>query len=299
MITIAGSINLDLVARVARLPAPGETVSGTAYAEAPGGKGANQALAARRAGHPVRMLGAVGGDGNADAALMLLDAAGVDLADVIRVADVPTGVALILVDDERGENQIAVVPGANALALAGGEAPSLAGSGSVLLQMEIPDAAIAASLWAAQATGATSYLNIAPYRPSAAELAQSTDVLIANETEFAAFCVDLGADEGTLEDRMTALSGRLDVALVLTLGADGAVAATAQGFFRATSPTIDPVDTVGAGDTFCGYLAAARAEGMDWPGSLDLACRAGALACLTKGAQPSIPDRAQVDAFMR
>ncbi|QBK29620.1 ribokinase [Roseitalea porphyridii] len=296
MITIAGSVNLDLVARVERLPGPGETVTGVAYAEAPGGKGANQALAARRAGHAVAMAGAVGDDANAIAALSLLQVAGVDLSGVERLAAVPTGVALILVDDRTGENQIAVVPGANGRAMENG-APEAPGAGAWLLQMEIPDQAIAAALDAAAAAGATRYLNIAPYRASAGELARKADVVIANETEFDALAASLGIEPGRVEDRMAGAANALGVVLVLTLGADGALAVTGEGMVRATAPAIEPVDTVGAGDTFCGYLAAARAEGMAWPDALDLACRAGALACLTQGAQPSIPERAAVDAF--
>jgi len=297
MITIAGSINLDLVARVDHLPAPGETVSGVGYAEAPGGKGANQALAARRAGHTVRMVGCTGEDANAGAALSLLNGAGVDLGAVRRLAEEPTGVALILVDAATGENQIAVVPGANARVLDGADGPALSPGEALLLQMEIPDAAVARALDAARSAGAVSYLNIAPFRPAASELARHADVVIANETEFAALTGAIGLADGSIDAQMTRLAADLDAAIVLTLGADGAVAATADGLARAASPAIEPVDTVGAGDTFCGYLAAARAEGLDWPEALDLACRAGALACLTEGAQPSIPERAQVDAF--
>lgn len=297
MITIAGSINLDLVARVDHLPAPGETVSGVGYAEAPGGKGANQALAARRAGHEVRMAGCTGDDANADAALSLLDGASVDLSAVRRLAEEPTGVALILVDAETGENQIAVVPGANARVLEATDDLILSAGNALLLQMEIPDTAVARALEAARAAGAVSYLNIAPFRPAAAELARHADVVIANETEFAALTGEIGLADDSIDAQMTRLAAELKAAIVLTLGAHGAFAATADGMARAASPAIEPVDTVGAGDTFCGYLAAARAEGKDWPEALDLACRAGALACLTEGAQPSIPDRARVDAF--
>ncbi|MBO6553510.1 MAG: ribokinase [Roseitalea sp.] len=297
MITIAGSINLDLVARVDHLPAPGETVSGVGYAEAPGGKGANQALAARRAGHEVRMAGCTGDDANADAALSLLDGASVDLSAVRRLAEEPTGVALILVDAETGENQIAVVPGANARVLEATDDLILSAGNALLLQMEIPDTAVARALEAARAAGAVSYLNIAPFRPAAAELARHADVVIANETEFAALTGEIGLADDSIDAQMARLAAELKAAIVLTLGADGAFAATADGMARAASPAIEPVDTVGAGDTFCGYLAAARAEGKDWPEALDLACRAGALACLTEGAQPSIPDRARVDAF--
>ncbi len=297
MLTVVGSINLDLIARVERLPAPGETVSGVGYAEAPGGKGANQALAARRAGHQVAMVGATGTDANAAGALALLRQSGMDLGRVAPLATEPTGVALILVDALTGENQIAVVPGANAQVLADGAPPPLTSECALLLQMEIPDAAIAAALAAARQAGATSWLNIAPYRSGAVALAPLADVVIVNETECAALAAGLGIDATGIEHQIEVMRGGIGATIVVTLGADGALAATETGIVRASSPRIEPIDTVGAGDTFCGYLAAARAEGMDWQAALDLACRAGALACLTPGAQPSIPDRAAVDDF--
>ena len=296
-IVIFGSINLDLVARVERLPAPGETVPGSTFDLHPGGKGANQALAARRAGHPVMMTSAVGTDPNADAALALLREAGADLSGVARRDDRPTGVALILVDAARGENVIAVVPGANGTVT---QVPdgAFAGAGAVLLQLEIPDEGTSAALDAARAAGVTSFLNMAPWRAGTEALALAADVVIVNETEFAGLAETLGQgpDAGNA-DHVLALAGRLPGTLVVTLGAAGALASDGTDLWRAVAPRIEPVDTTGAGDTFCGYLAAARTEGMDWPQALDLACRAGALACLKEGAQPAIPLRAGVDAF--
>lgn len=297
MIYCVGSINLDCVARVVRLPKPGETVSGTAYAEAPGGKGANQALAARRAGARVAMIGCTGNDNQADTALALLRDARVDLAAVTRIAKVSTGLAMILVDDGTGENQIAVVPGANAHVLQDGAGPPLTSADSVMAQLEIPAPAVEIALKAAARAGAASYLNIAPFNDAAAGLAPLADVVIANETEFDSLSRALGLSGTTREESLERMRAVLSAVIVLTLGANGAVAATDDGLLRAKAPTITPVDTVGAGDTFCGYLAAARAETMGWPDALDLACRAGALACLAEGAQPAIPERAAVDDF--
>lgn len=298
MIVVAGSVNLDLVARVARLPQPGETLAGLSFAMSPGGKGANQALAARRAGSVVSMLGAVGADSNADAALMLLKEAGVHLAGVTTCKnETPTGVALILVDDTSGENEIVVVAGANGTLGASLSADLPDQATTVLLQMEVPAEANRAMLDAAAGTGARTLLNIAPYGDDAVTLAAKADITVANETEF-----DLLAEAMTLkgDDRrakaadFVAKTGR---AMVITLGADGAFAVTADGAFEGKTPRIEPVDTVGAGDTFCGYLGAALAEGMAMDEALDLACKAGALACLNKGAQSAIPIRKDVDGF--
>ncbi|WP_265515945.1 ribokinase [Nitratireductor luteus] len=294
MITIVGSINLDLIARVERLPAPGETVPGDRFSTAAGGKGANQALAARRAGGPVRMVGAVGTDHFADQAVALLDEAGVDLS-AVRRWDGATGIAVILVGGD-GENVIAVIPGANGSvdAAAVREARMEAGE-YVLLQNEIPLAAVEAAIDAARGAGAVSLLNTAPFKADAAHLLAKADYVIANETEFDLYAEALKLAGRDREARMNAfvkMSGRT---LVVTLGADGVMAATPDAFFRVPALKITPVDTVGAGDTFCGYLGAALAEGMALEPALARASAAGALACLKPGAQPSIPHRDEVE----
>lgn len=292
MIVVPGSINLDLTARVERLPAPGETVQGPSFATAPGGKGANQALAARRAGADVAMIGAVGADTQAGEALALLNDGGVDLSRVKSVEDVSTGVALIMVDDAKGENMIAVVAGANGKVTPEDVAAVPLGPGdAVLLQMEIPAGTVAAALRHARAAGALSLLNIAPYTGDVPGLAADADIVVANETEFRALAAALQLAGAGLSARMAAFVAQTGRALVVTLGPDGALAATPDGEFRAAAPEIEPVDTVGAGDTFCGYLATALAGGMAWPEALDLAVRAGAAACLKPGAQPAIPFR--------
>ncbi|UUP17949.1 ribokinase [Nitratireductor thuwali] len=297
MITIVGSINLDLIARVERLPAPGETVPGDRFSTAAGGKGANQALAARRAGAPVRMVGAVGTDTFAGQAVALLDEAGVDLS-AVRRWDGATGIAVILVGGD-GENVIAVIPGANGSvdAAAVREARMEAGE-YVLLQNEIPLTAVEAAIDAARGAGAVSLLNTAPFRADAAHLLAKADYVIANETEFDLYAEALKLAGRDREARMNAfvkMSGRT---LVVTLGADGVMAATPDAFFRVPALQITPVDTVGAGDTFCGYLGAALAEGMALEPALARASAAGALACLKPGAQPSIPHRDEVESAL-
>jgi len=297
MITVIGSINLDLIARVDRLPAPGETVPGQRFDTAPGGKGANQALAARRAGAGVRMVGAVGRDAFAGEATALLAAAGVDLA-LVDGADAATGVALILVGAD-GENMIAVVPGANgtvvreAVAAAG-----LAKGGMVLLQHEIPLATVEAALDAARMAGATSILNTAPFRAEAAPFVGKADYVIANETEFDLYADALSLAGGSREQRMRDFAGRTGRAMIVTLGADGVLAAAGDESFHVPAMKITPVDTVGAGDTFCGYLAQGLEAGLPLRDAIRRAGVAGSLACLKPGAQPSIPAAGEVAAAL-
>lgn len=295
MITVVGSINLDLVARVERLPTPGETVSGVEYTEVAGGKGANQALAVRRAGASTMMVGAIGHDANAEAATALLKAASVDLT-LVEAVDAPTGVALILVDAKTGENQIAVVPGANDHVSIGRLPDETKG---LLLQMEIPHAVNEAFLADAEAQGIPVFFNPAPFCANAVDLALKATVIIVNETEF-----DLLADamaisppnhaEDIGEERTRIARGRSFVqktgkTIIITLGAAGALLLAADEEAHAVPPSIAAVDTVGAGDTFCGYFAAAYADGKSLTECLDIAVVAGALACLKEGAQPAIP----------
>ncbi len=294
MIVVVGSINLDLIANVGRLPGPGETVPGSAFATAAGGKGANQALAARRAGADVRMVGAVGKDAFAGEALALLDEAGVDLAAVRRVGG-PTGTALILVGSD-GENMIAVVPGANGLvAEADVSSAGMARGDHVLLQHEVPLETVAAALGRARSSGAVSILNTAPFQESAAPLLPRADYVIANETEFDLYADALRLAPGERETRMRAFVEKTGNCLIVTLGGEGVLAATPEGMLNVPALKITPVDTVGAGDTFCGYLAAGLDEGMSLEDALRLAAAAGSLACLKPGAQPSIPVAREVE----
>jgi ribokinase len=297
VITVIGSINLDLIANVERLPKPGETVPGDGFHTAPGGKGANQALAARRAGALVRMVGAVGQDGFADQALVCLRQDGVDLAHV-RESHATTGTALIMVD-RAGENVIAIVPGGNGTVLPGDvQAATLQKGEYVLLQLEIPLKTVHAALEAASEAGAVSMLNTAPFRAEAVEHLALADYVIANETEFDLYAEQLGLAGESRADRMLAFADKTGSVLVVTLGAEGALAVREGEMLRVTAPEIVPVDTVGAGDTFCGYLAAALEAGLELEEALVRATVAGSLACLKSGAQPSIPTAAQVDEAM-
>jgi ribokinase len=268
-LTVVGSINLDLVVRVESLPRAGETVSGATLARVPGGKGANQAVAAARLGADVRMIGAVGTDPFADEALAGLREAGAQL-DVEHVHDVPTGIALIAVDDA-GENQIIVVPGANARV----EPRNV--EQAVLCQLEIPVEAIEAAVARAEFFA----LNAAPAKPVPRELVERADLVVVNRYELDA----LGA-----QPRLTAL----------TLGAEGAVLLEhGDEVARAEPPTVRAVDGTAAGDAFTACLVVSFLEGRDREEALRRACAAGAIAASRFGAQPSLPTAEEVDAILR
>jgi ribokinase len=282
LIVVVGSINLDLIAKVDRLPEPGETVRGSSFATAPGGKGANQALAAARAGAQVRMVGAVGKDSFAAEALALLKAGNVDLSGVGQ-SFASTGTALILVGAD-GENVIAVVPGANDSVVPGDIAKAfLKKDDVVLLQHEIPLQTVEAALDAARAAGAVSVLNTAPFRPEAAGFLGKADYAVANETEFDLYGEALALSGRDRPGRMRDYAAKTGRAIVVTLGGDGVLAA---------------VDTVGAGDTFCGYFGAGLSSGLSLQEALTRAAVAGSLACLKPGAQPAIPLAKDVDAAL-
>lgn len=274
-LAVVGSINLDLVASVPRLPRPGETLTGAELDRVPGGKGANQAVAAARLGADVRLVGAVGDDDFGASALAELRAAGVDLGG-LQVAREPTGIALILVD-EAGENQIVVVPGANhALDPAGvdvGEPDAL------LCQLEVRDEAIVAAL---RGMDAFFCLNAAPARPVSSAILERADLIVANSLELEA----LG-------------SSPLGALFALTLGAEGALLLEdGVEVARATPPPVDAVDGTAAGDAFTACLVVSLLEGRDRTEALARACAAGAIAASRPGAQPSLPTAAEVDAIL-
>jgi ribokinase len=287
MITVFGSTNLDQVGTVSRLPKPGETVAGGTFSMAAGGKGANQALAARRAGGDVRHISAVGNDAFAGLALELLEKGGVDLSAVKTTAE-PTGIAMIFVDGA-GENVIAVLPGANGTMTAADANEKLKGisGGVMLLQQEIPQAATTRALQLGKAQGITTILNTAPFLDTTVDIAPQADILIANETEFA-LLTGRGIEE--LDAAMADWARQNGQTVIVTLGGDGARAVTKSGEkISVPALKVKPVDTVGAGDTFCGYLAAGLDAGLDLASAMKRAATAASLACLKAGAQPAIP----------
>ena len=295
MILVFGSVNLDLVARVRRLPAPGETLSGSAFAALPGGKGANQALAARRAGARVALCGAVGHDAFAAPAMAGLVAAGVDIAGV-AATDEPTGVALIHIDAD-GENAITVIAGANARAKASRiDATRWSHTSTLLLQLEIPMAEVIAAASEAHGRGIRVVLNAAPMQSLPPALLTAVDILIVNEHEAAMLAAAL-AITAAVEALAHALAQRLDVAVVLTLGAQGAIAAARGVHLHARPPPITVVDSTGAGDALAGALTAALDRGAPWPQALVEAVAAGSLACSGIGAQAALADSVAIDAL--
>ncbi|MDB5562272.1 MAG: hypothetical protein JWN11_1690 [Hyphomicrobiales bacterium] len=295
MITVFGSTGLDLIGTVPRLPKPGETVLGGTFAMSPGAKGANQALAAKRAGSEVRHVCAVGDDDFANRALVMLREGGVDLS-AMKVTPGPTGVASIFVD-AAGENAIAVLPGANGTLTAADAEGALAGLGKgaiLMLQQEIPQAATERALDLARAQGVISILNTAPFLDSTPALAGKAAILVANETEFALLC---NGQTDPLEGLMRDWAKAHGQTVIVTLGAAGARAATATGeWIDVPAHAVVPVDTVGAGDTFCGYLAAGLDKSLSLKEAMRRAAIAASLACLKPGAQPAVPMVADVDA---
>jgi ribokinase len=286
VIAVVGSVNLDVVVGVPRLPRPGETVIGGDRRELPGGKGANQAVAAARLGSAVGFVGRVGADAAGRRLRDDLEAEGVDVAHLRADDDAPSGVALIGVE-EGGENAIIVSPGANGRVgeedvEAAGEL--LASAGVVLLQHEIPRAAVAA---AAAAAAARLVVNPAPAR----ELAGRPDVLVPNRGELAQL-----AGPGPPAEA----AARLGLpAVVVTLGADGALVVEGSGAEAVSAPAVRVVDTTGAGDAFCGALADALDRGAELVEAARFAAAAAALSVTRDGARGGLPARAEVERAMR
>lgn len=296
MIVVFGSLNVDVMIAVDHLPLPGETVLGPGYQLTAGGKGGNQALAAARAGAEVKMIGCVGGDPLAETALADLRAAGVDLGQLTTVAD-PTGLAAICVD-KRGENHVVVASGANRQTRASQFPDSLLGAQTVLvLQMEVPLAENWSLIRRAHEKGTRILLNAAPAAAIPGDVLKLVDWLIVNENEAkqVAGSLDLKTDDARAAAKEIARSQGTTV--IVTLGAAGAAAYPATGgSISVGALQIQPVDTVGAGDSFVGGFAAAIDRGQDLAGALRYAAVGGALACLKPGAQPSLPLLAAIEA---
>jgi len=293
MILVAGSANLDFVVRASHIPAPGETVLGREFKTYPGGKGANQAVACARAGGaPTQMLLALGDDLYARPLEESLLGANVKL-HIVRDKTQATGTAFICVSDD-AENAITVAPGANAV-LREGHLPSLEGVTHLLMQLETPIESVTAYAQAARAKGVAVVLNAAPAQSLPAGLLKNIDVLIVNEGELAAIAHNSAHDKSSIAQSLA----ELDVpCVVVTLGHHGCCARFDGQVLFQPAFDVTPVDTTGAGDTFCGALVAALQHKQSWPQALAAASAAGAMACTRPGAQSSIPSHAEVQVLV-
>jgi ribokinase len=293
-VLVFGSINADFFVAVPALPRPGETVLSPTYRIAAGGKGANQAVAAVRAGARVAMVGRIGGDAFGATLKDGLAAEGIDVSG-IAAAQQPTGAAFIATD-AKGENIILGAGGANLETRAADVSDTALGPDTTLvLQMEVTPAEVAALAVRAAGRGARVILNLAPALPPPDGLLQATSVLILNEHEAETLAAHLGLSERPPAAIARALSALYGATVVVTLGAEGALAMTPKGGWRIGALPVTVADTVGAGDAFVGVLAAGLSGGMDLSAALRRASVAGSLACETAGAQSGLPDRASLD----
>jgi len=299
-VLVIGSSNTDMIIRVPRIPRPGETILGGAFSMAAGGKGANQAVAAARAGGQVTFVARVGDDIFGERALAGFRADGIDTRFVLATPGAASGIALIHVD-ERGENSISVASGANAL-LSPGDLDradeAFAASGIVLLQLESPLATVEAAVGKAGERGVPVILNPAPARPLDGDLLRGVSVLTPNEHEAATLTGIEVEDERGLREAAARIRARGPRTVVITLGERGAYASS-EGFeglvpaFKA-----EPVDTTAAGDVFNGALAVALAEARPLGEALRFAQAAAAISVTRPGAQPSAPTRVEIEALL-
>ncbi|OUR80182.1 hypothetical protein A9Q83_01785 [Alphaproteobacteria bacterium 46_93_T64] len=293
MITVFGSINIDQVYHMNAHPAPGETTLGNGYAQVPGGKGANQAVAARRAGAEVKMVGCVGADTNADPALALMRADKIETSDITK-SELPTGCASIWVDGN-GENSIVVYSGANTSVSADQVSDKQLGqSDYLLLQMEVPAEENWKLLARAKDVKCKTVLNLAPIGDIPESALRNLDYLIVNELEAAALADQHQLDQTDEIELASILAKKFDLCCVLTLGGRGVVAVDGANIIKLPALDVSVVDTTAAGDSFIGGFAAALSEGKSLEKSLQFATVVAGLACTKLGAQSSIPYRDEV-----
>ncbi len=301
-ICVFGSLNMDLAIRAPQLPQPGETLSGHGFVTLPGGKGANQAAAAARLGTIVQMVGRVGADDFGQQLLQSLQRQNVCTENIAIDASIHSGIAMITVA-ESGENQIVLAAGANGEVDVNDVArlmPLLQNSSVLLLQLEVPIPSVIAAAQAAQAAGVLVILDPAPVPESFPdELYQCIDVLTPNQTEaekLAGFSITSSTDA---ERAAIALHQRGVNHVIVTLGAEGAIALIDNNFIQIPAFAVNAVDTTAAGDAFNGALAAALDRGKPWEDALQWGAAAGAIAVTQRGAQPSLPNRETLLAFLR
>ncbi|MDW8395841.1 MAG: ribokinase [Anaerolineae bacterium] len=300
MIVVVGSLNYDLTVCAPRFPQPGETVLGDNFRTTPGGKGANQAYTIAKMGTPVKILGCVGADAFGDASLDSLRRVGVDVSLVLQRETTPTGVAVILLDAS-GQNEIVVAPGANTTLTAEeirSAAPSLRTARAVVTQLETTPEATQAALALARAMGVLSVLNPAPAQPVGDEVIALCDFLIPNESEASQLSGLAVRDLPSAEQAAAVLRGRGARNVIVTLGANGAWVETEAWRGHIPAFSVPAVDTVAAGDVFIGAFVVRLLEGAPMPEAVRFGCAAAAIAVSRPGSQPSVPTRAEVDAFL-
>lgn len=299
-ILVIGSSNVDLITRVERFPVAGETLTGKLFVQAMGGKGANQALAAHRAGGNVAFVTCVGADAYGEAALEYYADEGLDVSFALRIEESPTGTAMIMVNDE-GENVIVVTPGANeklSSEYIAEISQEISKASMVILQMEIPLETVRKVCEVAKQNGVPVLLNVAPARKIDESLIRMTDILVVNETEIEIICGQRIADTGE-EGAIDLLLDMGASTVILTLGKRGCIvrSATVREYIAAFE--VDAVDSTAAGDTFCGALAARLSKGADIVESATFASAAAAICVTRLGAQPSVPREDEVVDFWK
>jgi len=294
-VVVFGSINADFILSVDRLPGPGETVVAPTYRFLPGGKGANQAVAAARAGARVAFIGRIGEDAFGQTLKDGLAAEGIDVTG-LGTSKEPTGAAFIAIDPT-GENQILGALGAN-YSVRAADVPdaALGPKTTLVLEMEVPPAENAALAARARKAGCRVLFNFAPAMPAPADLFADVGILCVNEHEIEALARQMQMAERDPEPAAWALSRRFGNTVIVTLGPDGAIAISPDASRRIDALPVTVVDTVGAGDAFLGVLAAGLDEGLDLPRALRRASVAGSIACTMAGARAGMPTGALIDA---
>ena len=297
-IFVVGSLNADLVVKSPRFPQPGETISGGDLQIIPGGKGANQAVAAARQGVKTTMLGRVGSDSFAPFLIDNLKANQVDTSHVIADSSA-TGTAIIVVD-ANGQNSIVLSPGANGnVSPADVDSASFSNSKLLLLQLEIPTPTVLHAAQQARANGLTVILNPAPAKPLPAELISTVDILIPNESELSLLTGLPVNDADSAERAAKEIMKQGVKTVIVTLGSKGALLVTAQQTTQVDTYKVNVVDTTAAGDAFIGGFASALLSGKSLEDSVRHGCACGALATTKFGAQPSLPTKEEVEKFIK